>query len=73
MAYYKDFKHPPYTEGEDQDMWVGTISFEKDKPDDIRHTECIEVRADDEALLDARMTLIVDALNGGTPTLKVET
>ena len=54
----------PYEEGEDQDMWVAEISFENqgDQYGMINHDECIEVRAESEAVLRDRVNVILDAL-----------
>lgn len=63
MPYYIDDVYQPYTQDDDQDMWVGEITFIPDDPDDMRHEACIEVRGDDENLLIKRMNVIINALN----------
>ena len=49
----------------DNDMWVGYIHYHRNGPHDrmMEHDGCIQVCADDKAVLMHRMTVIQKALN----------
>lgn len=65
MPYIADTIYEPYSIDDDQDLWVGTITYEEPSntktPD--KHHECIEIRADTEELLVQRADAIIAALN----------
>lgn len=76
--YYRGQTYKPYTfDDNENDMWVGEIDYDPGNQisiSNIRHGECIEVRAETELILNHRVNTILNALNGTLKqvTLKVK-
>jgi len=67
--YVEGATYSPYALEDDQDMWVGQVDYVKnDKSDPLSdHEGCVEVYAEEKAILIHRVSVIVKALNGGKP------
>lgn len=72
MSYYIDNIYAPYTESEDQDMWIATISFKRGENDGdmISHEDCTEIRADSERLVRRMAEIHVQAQNDALEEFK---
>jgi len=62
--YKKTAVFEPFEIDEDQDLWVGEISFLRNKMGPgMDHDACIEVRAESDLMLHARIEKILLILN----------
>ena len=62
--YKKTAVFEPFEIDEDQDLWVGEISFLRNKMEPgMDHDACIEVRAESDLMLHARIEKILLILN----------
>jgi hypothetical protein len=74
MGYKLGNKYPPETPNIDDDLWSQEIDFDEGSHGDLgwlsKHDACIEVHADSEELLDARVDAILFGLGLLTPDWK---